>query len=102
MINLNNCGKCDQDVIRGGLDDYSGELVCADCVSQCKIKISDNGCVFLKQLSALHLDDLNTISLSNSNIIDSIYFLESFLLFHVGGLKRVQSMNMVRKLLNNL
>ena len=102
MINLNNCSKCNQDVIRGGLDDYSGELVCTDCVSHCKIKISDNGCAFLKQLSALHLDNLNTISLPNSEIIDSIYFLESFLLFHIEGLKRVESMNIVRKLFNNL
>ena len=102
MINLNNCSKCNQPMIRGGLDDYSGELVCTDCVSQCKIKISYNVCAFLKQLSDLHLDDLNKISLSNSDIIDSIYFLESFLLFHVMGIKRVKSMKMVHKLLNNL
>ena len=102
MPNLKNCSECNQNIVVGGIDDYSGELVCANCVSQCKIKIGGNVCTFLKQLSDLHLDDLNIISLSNSDIIDSIYFLESFLLFHVGGLKRVQSMNMVRKLLNNL
>jgi len=102
MINLNNCSKCNQPVLQGGLDDFSGELVCTDCVSRCKIKINYNGCAFLRQLSDLHLDDLNTISLSKSDIIESIYFLESFLLFHIGGLKRVQSMKMVRKLLNNL
>ena len=87
-------------MIRGGLDDYSGELVCTDCVSRCKIKISYNGCAFLKQLSDLHLDDLNTIFFSDNDIIDSICFLESFMLYHDVGLKKIQSMDMVRKLLN--
>ena len=100
MMNLNNCCKCNQAVIRGGLDDYSGELVCTDCVSRCKIKISYNGCAFLKQLSDLHLDDLNTLSLSNSDIIESVHFLESFLLFHIEGFKKVQTMDMVKNLLS--
>ena len=100
MPNLNNCSKCNKDIILGGIDDYSGELVCPDCVLQCKIKIGENVCAFLKQLSALRLDDLNKISFSDSDIIDSICFLESFMLFHVEGLKKIQSMDMVRKLLN--
>ena len=101
MLNLKNCTKCNRDVFQGGIDDYSGEIVCATCVPQSKIKINKNGCIFLKQLSELHLDNLNTISISKSDIIDSIYFLESFILFHIDGLKRVRSMGVLRKLLNS-
>jgi len=101
MINLKNCRKCDRDVTQGGMDDYSGELVCIDCVAQSQIKIGKNGCAFLKQLSNLHLDNLNTISMPNSDIMDSIYFLESFMLFHVEGFKKVQSMDMIRTLINS-
>ena len=100
MPNLKNCSKCNQEVFHGGIDDCSGELVCIDCVKQCKIKISVNSCIFLKQLSDLYLDNLNSISFPNIDIIDSICFLESFILFHVEGLKKVQSMDMMRKLLN--
>ncbi len=101
MLNLTSCSKCNQNIIRGGIDNYSGELVCADCVSQCKIKIRRNCCAFLKQLSNLHLDELNTISLPESQIIDSIHFLELFLMFHVEGFNKIQSMDMVHKLINN-
>ena len=100
MPNLKNCSKCNQDISRGGIDDYSGELVCEDCVVRCKIKISGNSCVFLKQLSDLHLDTLNTICLPDSDIIDSICFLESFMMFHIEGLNKIQSMKIVRKFLN--
>ena len=99
MLNLKNCSKCNLDVIMGGIDDCSGELVCVDCMGQCKIKISGNSCVFLRQLSDVHLDDLNTIAFLNGDIIDSIHFLESFLLYHVGGFSKVRSMDMVRRLL---
>ena len=100
MPNLKNCSKCNQDVSQGGLDEFSGELVCSGCVSQCKIKINGYSCAFLKQLSDLHLDDLNKIFFSDNDIIDSICFLESFMLYHVVGLKKIQSMDIVRKLLN--
>ena len=100
MPNLKNCSKCNKDIIQGSIDDYSGELVCSDCIVQSKIKISENSCFFLKQLSDLHLDDLNTLSLSNSDIIESVRFLESFLLFHVEGFKKVQTMDMVKNLLS--
>ena len=100
MPNLKNCSKCNKDIIQGSINDYSGELVCSDCIVQSKIKISENSCFFLKQLSDLHLDDLNTLSLSNSDIIESIRFLESFLLFHIEGFKKVQTMDMVKNLLS--
>ena len=100
MPNLKNCSKCNKDIIQGSINDYSGELVCSDCIVQSKIKISENSCFFLKQLSDLHLDDLNTLSLSNSDIIESVHFLESFLLFHVEGFKKVQTMDMVKNLLS--
>ena len=96
-----NCKKCNRDVIQGGMDDYSGELVCINSVAQSQIKIGKNGCAFLKQLSNLHLDNLNTISMPNSEIMDSIYFLEAFMLFHVEGFKKVQSMDMIRTLINS-
>ena len=100
MPNLKNCSECNQNIVVGGIDDYSGELVCANCVSQCKIKIGGNVCTFLKQLSYLHLDDLKTTSVINTDIIESIRVLESFMFFHIDGLKKIQSMEMARKFLN--
>jgi len=100
MPDLKNCSKCSQELLRGGIDNYSGELVCPGCVDQYQMKATKISFIFLKQLTSLHLDDLNTISLPNSDIIDSIHLLESFLLFHVDGIKKVQSMDVLRKLLN--
>ena len=100
MPNLKNCCQCNKDIIRGGIDDYSGELVCTDCSKQYKIKIGRNSCIFLKQLSELHLDDLSSTSFSDNDIIDSIRLLQSFMLFHIEGLKNVQAMDMIQNLLN--
>ena len=101
MINLNNCKNCARDVTQGGMDDYTGELVCINCVTQSRVKIGKDACTFLKQLSDLHLDNLNTISVSDSDIMDSICFLESFMLFHVEGFKKVRSMDLLRNMINS-
>ena len=99
--NLNNCIKCSRDVTQGGMDDYTGELVCINCITQSRVKIGKNSCTFLKQLSDLHLDNLNTISVSDSDIMDSICFLESFMLFHVEGFKKVRSLDFLRTMINS-
>ena len=83
---------------RKELEEVSGNLF--QMIVNGKIKIDGNSCAFIKQLSDLHLDNLNTISFTDGAIINSISFLESFILFHVDGLKKVQSMDFVHKLLN--
>ena len=100
MPDLKNCSKCRQELVHGGIDNCSGELVCPDCVDQYQMNAGEIGFIFLKQLTSLHLDDLNTISLPNNDIIDSIHLLESFMLFHIEGFNKVRSIDIMRKLLN--
>ena len=55
----------------------------------------------LQKLEGLHLDDLQTQSVNMQGITNSIQFLDTFISFHLEGLKKVRSMEMVQQILNN-
>ena len=99
MPNLKNCSKCFSEISQGGIDDYTGELVCTKCVTQSQIHLEENSFITLQKITGLHLDDLKSLTIENNSIINPIRFLDLFTSFHIEGLKRVRSMEMVRKLI---
>ena len=97
MPNVSNCGKCNSKIIQGGIDELSGELVCSDCIDR-----SDNQLYsfsIINKLISLHLDELITFS-QKKEIRDSIQLLYAFLSYHIEGLKKVKSMEIVRSILD--
>ena len=98
MPNLKNCSKCFLEISQGAIDNYTGELVCTKCVTQSQIHLEKNSFIILQKITDLHLDDLKSLKIEKNNIINPIRFLDLFTSFHIEGLKRVRSMDMVRKL----
>ena len=100
LPNLKNCSKCNTDLTIGCFDDYTGELVCMDCSTQSKINLGENSLLALQKLESLHLDEIHTLSVNIQGIANSIQFLDAFISFHLEGLKKVRSMEMVKQILN--
>ena len=100
LPNINNCSQCKKSIYQAGINNFTGELLCSNCFDECNIKISKKGYNFIRQLSGIHLENLNNISFHDNIIKDSIMFLESFILFHVEGFDKIQAMIVMRKLLN--
>ena len=98
MPNLSNCNKCNSKMIKGGIDKSTGELVCSDCFVHNENQL--NTLTSLNILTSLHLNELNVLLRSRKEIIDSIRLLDTFLSYHIEGLKKVKSMEMVRSILN--
>ena len=98
MPNLSNCSQCNNKMTLGRFDNFLGELVCPVCVSNCSGQIIN--LLSLEKLTSLHLDDLNTLTMEKTDVLDSIQFLFVFLSYHIEGLKKVNSMDMVRSLVN--
>ena len=83
---------------QGRLDKFIGELVCPDCASSWAGQIINLSS--LEKLTSLHLDELNALSMSKKDVLDSIRFFDVFLSYHIEGLKKVNSMDMVRSMVN--
>ena len=64
-----------------------------------QIHLEENSFITLQKITGLHLDDLKSLTIENNSIINPIRFLDLFTSFHIEGLKRVRSMEMVRKLI---
>ena len=71
-----------------------------DSSIQNKINLEENCLAALQKLEGLHLDDLQTLSINILDIANSIQFLDAFISFHLEGLKKVRSMEMVKQILN--
>ena len=99
LPNLKNCSKCNVVLTSGCFDDYAGELVCMYCSTQNRINLEENCLAALQKLEGLHLDDLQTLSINILDIANSIQFLTTFISFHLEGLKKVRSMQMVQQIL---
>ena len=99
LPNLKNCCKCNVVLTSGCFDDYAGELVCTDCSTQNRINLEENSLAALQKLESLHLDEIHTLSINIQGIANSIQFLDAFISFHLEGLKKVQSMQMVQQIL---
>ena len=98
MPNLSNCSQCNNKLTQGIIDKLIGELICSDCASSWVGKITNLSS--LKKLTSLHLDELNALTMAKKDVLDSIQFLDVFLSYHIEGLKKVHSMDMVRSLIN--
>ena len=72
-----------------------------DCSTQSKINLEENILSALQKLESLHLDEVHTLSINIQGIANSIHFLDTFISFHLEGLKKVRSMEMVQQILNN-
>ena len=101
LPNLKKCSKCNAYLTSSWFDDYTGELVCMDCSIQSKINLEENILSALQKLESLHLDEIHTLSINIQGIANSIQFLDTFISFHLEGLKKVRSMEMVQQILNN-
>ena len=100
LPNIKKCSKCNADLISGCFDNYTGELICVNCSTQSKISFDENSLSALQKLEGLHLDDLQTLSINMQGITNSIQFLDLFISFHLEGLKKLQSMTMLKQILN--
>ena len=98
MPNLSNCSQCNNKLTQGIIDKLIGELICSDCASSWVGQIINLS--RLKKFTSLHLDELNALTMSKKDVLDSIQFLDVFLSYHIEGLKKVNSMNMVRNIVN--
>jgi len=85
-------------MIKGGIDKSTGELVCSDCFVQNENQL--NNFTALNILTSLHLNELNALLRKRKEITDSIRLLDTFLSYHIEGLKKVKSMDIVRSILN--
>ena len=83
---------------QGKIDKFIGELVCPDCASSWVGQIINLSC--LEKLISLHLDELNALTMAKKDVLASIQFLYVFLSYHIEGLKKVHSMDMVRSIIN--
>ena len=83
---------------QGRMDKFTGELVCPDCASSWAGQIINLSS--LEKLTSLHLDELNAVAMIKKDVLDSIQFLDVFLSYHIEGLKKVNSMDMVRSIVN--
>ena len=98
MPNLSNCSQCNNKMTQGRIDKFIGELICLDCSSNQagqNINLSS-----LDKLTSLHLDELNALAMEKKDVLESIQFLDVFLSYHIEGLKKVHSMDMVRNMVN--
>jgi DNA repair protein RecO len=98
MPNLSNCSQCNNKLTQGIIDKLIGELICSDCASSWVGQIINLSS--LKKLTSLHLDELNALTMAKKDVLDSIQFLDVFLSYHIEGLKKVHSMDMVRSIIN--
>jgi DNA repair protein RecO (recombination protein O) len=98
MPNLSNCSQCNNKMTQGRIDKFIGELVCLDCAPNWAGKIINLSGI--KKLTSLHLDELNALVMAKKDVLDSIQFLDVFLSYHIEGLKKVNSMDMVRNIVN--
>ena len=98
MPNLSNCSQCNNKLTQGIIDKLIGELICSDCASSWVGQIINLSS--LKKITSLHLDKLNALTMAKKDVLDSIQFLDVFLSYHIEGLKKVHSMDMVRSIIN--
>ena len=98
MPNLSSCSQCNNKMIQGRIDKFIGELVCLDCASSGADQIINLSSI--EKLTSLHLDELNALAMAKKDVLDSIQFLDVFLSYHIEGLKKVHSMDMVRSIIN--
>ena len=82
----------------GGINKSTGELICTKCISHTEIQIRNIS--ILNKLINLHLDELDELSVEKKDILDSIQLLNIFLSYHIEGLKKVKSMEIVRSILD--
>ena len=100
MPNLKKCSKCNLEITHGCFDDLIGELVCLDCNSKSKINLSAESLNLLRRVEKIHIDNLGGISIKNNLIMESILFLEFFLTFQLEGLRKIQSLKIIRQVIN--
>ena len=98
MPNLSNCSQCNNKMTQGRIDKFIGELVCPGCTSNWVGQIINLSSI--EKLTSLHLDELNALVMAKKDVLDSILFLDVFLSYHIEGLIKVNSMDMVRSMIN--
>ena len=98
MPNLSNCSKCNSKMEQGGIDESTGEFVCSNCIAHNETQY--NCFSIINKLISFHLDELILVSQGEKSIMESIRLLDAFLSHHIEELKKVNSMKMVRSILN--
>ena len=99
MPNLKTCCKCKTIFTHAFINDQTGELICPDCGPQSKLSLNTNSLIFLQKLKNLHLDDILPGMNTPVEMQNAICFLEIFVCFHLEGMDKVRSLDMIHKLL---
>ena len=100
MPNLVSCSKCFSKLTEANLENYTGEVVCKNCLKNCQISLKNSSFILLKNLSNMHLDNLEAVHTEKDDVFNVILFLDSFSSIHIDGLNRVKSIKMVHNLIN--
>ena len=99
MPELSSCTKCRSQIKDAVFDNSTGELVCQECNTDGEFVVDHYTLTLLQAMSTFHMDNLDTIRYKKRSLVNSIKFLDSFSSFHIEGLGRVKSMNLLRDLL---
>ena len=97
MPNLTICSKCESEMNRAGINTLSGDLVCINCLSSNEDSYFNLDIII--KLKLIHIDEVTTLALDKKEILNLVIFFETFLTFHIEGIKNMKSMKMVKKLL---
>lgn len=97
MPNVDTCSKCNKNLEGAFINLVVGELVCLECKEQSTIYINQEGLGVLKLLKSLHLDNIHYLKISTINLYSTIMFLNNYCMFHIEGLKHINSFNIIQK-----
>ena len=99
MPNLTTCYKCQSILNHAFIDEKSGELICPDCSTHSKLSLNKNSLIFLQKLENIHLDEIGAEIKNPPEMFNALHFLEIFNCFHLEGMNKVRSLDMIQKLL---
>jgi len=100
MPELYKCSSCSSNLETAIFDKHRGELICENCVHDSKVKISTGTINLLKALLITHIDRLHTLKYDDQNLNEIDYFLDYYSKFHLGGMSKVNSLKILRKLVH--
>ncbi|MBC8479362.1 MAG: DNA repair protein RecO [FCB group bacterium] len=96
--NLYHCSLCGMEYSRGIFNRNTGDLHCSSCLRGGDIILNLNALKLLDSLIRTNINSLQSLNIDPTALKESLSFLPEFLLFHLDGMRRVRSLDIVNQL----
>ncbi len=96
--NLEHCSSCIKPLSEAWFSRDSGDLQCPVCRHGGEMMLEGNSLNLLRQLAVTHIDKIGDLAQRREELDKTISFMSSFLEFHVEGMHRLKSLEIIRQI----